>query len=145
VIDRNESRRGVVARLTGARPVTPEEIETAVGAWRPFAVETTGSPAVARLLIDSLSAGGRMVSVGIFHGDTALDLNRIVEGEIELKGSAAFGDELAAAVSMLGRLAVKLEALAAPAIGLAELADAYAALCQGRSEAVKTIIVPSGN
>jgi (R,R)-butanediol dehydrogenase/meso-butanediol dehydrogenase/diacetyl reductase len=145
VIDRNEARCHLVARLTGARPVAAADIEAAVGDWRLYAVETTGSASVARLLIDTLTAGGRMASVGIFHEEATLDLNRVVEGEIELTGSAAFGDELGKAVEMLGGLSAKLDALAAPPISLAEVPRAYDVLCQGRSETVKTIIVPSEN
>jgi (R,R)-butanediol dehydrogenase/meso-butanediol dehydrogenase/diacetyl reductase len=142
VIDRNAARRDLVVRLTGARPVELEEIERAAGPCRPFAVETTGSAAVARRLIDALSAGGRIASVGIFHEPAAIDLNRIVEGEIELRGCAAYGDELVSAVGLVGALAGQLAQLARPAIPLGEVPKVYDELCQGRTKWVKTIIAP---
>jgi (R,R)-butanediol dehydrogenase/meso-butanediol dehydrogenase/diacetyl reductase len=142
VIDRNAARRDLVGRLTGARALALDDIEGSTGRWRPHAVETTGSAAVARRLIDTLSPGGRMVSVGIFDEEAGLDLNRIVEGEIELRGCAAFSGELGTAVELLDELAGKLSLLAGPAIGLADVPRVYGELCEGRTETVKTIIDP---
>ncbi len=120
VVDHNEARRTTVARLTGARALSLDEMAESAGRW-PFAIEATGSASVARRLIDALSPGGRIASVGIFHADCTLDLNRIVEGEIELVGCAAFGEELQSAVALLGELADKLAALTGPSISLADV------------------------
>ncbi len=141
VVDHNVARRNIVARLTGARAVSLDELAESPGRW-PFAVEATGSAFVAKQLIDALSPGGRMASVGIFHANCELDLNRIVEGEIELVGCAAFGEELGIAAALVGELADKLAALTGPSIGLADVPRVYTELCEGRTEWVKTMIDP---
>jgi (R,R)-butanediol dehydrogenase/meso-butanediol dehydrogenase/diacetyl reductase len=139
VVDRNESRRTLVTRLTGAKAATLDDFARGT----PFVVETTGSANVLAAVLDRLNPGGRIASVGIFHERGSLDLNRIVEGEIDLVGCAAFKDELAEANLLLAELAPQLTQLAGRPIALSDVPAAYERLGRGEAASVKTIIMPS--
>lgn len=137
IADRNSDRRATVTRLTGAEPVEVTGIQA------PLLCETTGSASVLAAVLAQMPAGGRIASVGIFHERGDLDLNRIVEGEIELVGCAAFSDELHIANELLTPLSSQLSQLASEPIALSEVPAAYAQLVQGQAPHIKTIIVPA--
>ena len=107
-----------------------------------YAVEATGSFEVLQKLVHSVSAGGRIALVGIFHGAGQLDANLLVERELDLRGCSVFRDEQADAVAMLPRLAPKLARLITAPIGLEEVPAAYERLIRGEATALKTIIRP---
>lgn len=141
VLDRNSDRLALVERAAGAIPLHADHLARHGGEWS-CVVETTGSAAVLGAVIPRMSAGGRIVTVGIFHGAVAADLNRIVEGEVELRGCAAFRDELHEANRLLAGLAPRLALLADQPIGLGEVPAAYDRLAAGRMDAVKVIVRP---
>ncbi|MDQ0391142.1 zinc-dependent alcohol dehydrogenase [Labrys monachus] len=143
VADRNQARRALVARVTGARPVELERdaLAAATGGAPVFAaVEATGSVAVLGEMLDIVEPGGAIALVGIFHGRLDLDPNRLVEREIAVLGCHAFEDELAEAVAGLGELSASLSELVDREIGLDEVPAAYDRLLAGEATGLKTII-----
>ncbi|CAN5199785.1 zinc-binding dehydrogenase [soil metagenome] len=139
ILDRNIARADLVARLTGATVIGLDRVtDFACGQ----AVETTGSAKVLDGIAAAMTPGGRIASVGIFHGSDGFDLNRIVEREIELVGCAAFRDEMPEALGLLAPLSPALKALASTPIPLAGVPAAYASHCAGNAASIKTIILP---
>jgi len=143
--ERNSARAALLAEVAGAEVI--ELDPAAIAARCPpasprFAIEATGSHEVLRRLMRSVSAGGRIVLVGLFHGEGMLDPNLIVEREIDLLGCSAFRDEQAQAVALLPRLAPKLARLISAPIGLDDVPATYARLIRGETTALKTIVKP---
>lgn len=145
LIERNGARSALLAAIAGVETI--ELDPTAIARRCPpvgprYAVEATGSFEVLQSLTRSVSAGGRIALVGIFHGAGTLDANLIVERELDLRGCSVFRDEQADAVAMLPRLAPKLARLITAPIGLEEVPAAYERLLRGQTTALKTIIRP---
>jgi len=145
LVERNQARARLLAEVAGAEPV---ELDPAGIArrWPPtgprYAAEATGSYEVLQGLMRSVSAGGRIALVGIFHGAGPLDANLLVERELDLRGCSVFRDEQADAVALLPRLAGKLARLISAPIALEEVPAAYERLIRGEATALKTIIRP---
>lgn len=135
--ERNPARAVLLARVANVEIVTLDQVS-----GYPLAIEATGSAAVLRTLIGDVAPGGRIVMVGIFDGEAVIPVNRLVEGEIELIGSAVFQEEQREAVDLLPRLALRLQALIGPAITLDAVPSAYGKLIAGGEAALKTIMRP---
>ena len=145
LVERNAARARLLAEVAGVEPIDldPAAIARRCPPTGPrYAVEATGSFEVLQKLIHSVSAGGRIALVGIFHGAGQLDANLLVERELDLRGCSVFRDEQADAVAMLPRLAPKLARLITAPIGLEEVPAAYERLIRGEATALKTIIRP---
>jgi (R,R)-butanediol dehydrogenase/meso-butanediol dehydrogenase/diacetyl reductase len=142
--ERNPARAKLLADVAGAEPIGLDSaaIATRCPGGPRYCVEATGSAAVLSRLIESVAAGCRIVMVGIFHEPGEVDLNRLVEREIELRGSAVFRDEQAQAVALLPRLAPKLAKLISAPIGLSDVPSAYERLIRGETADLKTIVRP---
>ncbi len=140
--DRNPARLERVSGVTGARPVDLAGLAAAIGEEPEFAIESTGSAAAAAALLAQVAPGGRVASVGIFHGAAEVDLKRIVEGEVDWLGCASFRTELAEVLPLLPALAGDLVALAGGPVGLDEVPAAYGALIAGAVPTVKTLLRP---
>ena len=138
VMDRNEARAQLVADMTGGRIVTID------GDWGPdilrYAVDATGSPHVIGQLIDKLAPGGTIALVGIGHGTLELNPITLVEKEMALVGSHAFGAELQTVADLLPSLSPCLDAVIAEQISLDAVPDAYARHLDGKVTGLKTII-----
>jgi len=138
IVDRNDDRRQLVAEITGASPATLEDApETR------FAVDATGSAAVASALVGRAAGGARIVFVGIFHEKLTIDPNFIVEREIDLVGCGAFSTELPSAVQRLGTYAGDLGRFVEGPIPLSDVPQAYERLIAGKAGRLKTIIDPA--
>lgn len=135
--ERNVARTALLARVANVEIVALEQ-----ASGYPSAIEATGSAAVLRQLIGNVGPGARIVMVGIFDGEAVIPVNRLVEGEIELVGSAVYQDEQREAVDLLPRLASRLQALISPAIPLDAVPSAYGKLIAGGEAALKTIMRP---
>ena len=61
----------------------------AAGAAPGVAIEATGNPAAVESAVASVATGGRIVLLGLFAGQRskALDLDRLVIGEVSLRGA----------------------------------------------------------
>ena len=142
VVEHNTARRDLVAETCGARDAELNDLAETVGARPRYAIETTGNPAVVDRLLGQIAPGGRVASVGIFHGPATIDLNRIVEGEIDWLGCASFRTELTEVLPKLSRLQSRMRALASAPIALDDVPGAYRALIAGEVATIKTIIRP---
>jgi len=138
IVDRNEDRRQLVAKVTGAAASTLENAPPTC-----FAVDATGSAAVASALVARSAGGTRIVFVGIFHEELTIDPNLIVEREIDLVGCGAFAGELPLAAQRLGTYASDLERFIEGPIPLSDVPRAYERLIAGRATRLKTIIDPA--
>ena len=108
-----------------------------------FAVDATGSAAVASALVARSASGARIVFVGIFHEKLTIDPNLIVEREIDLIGCGAFAGELPLAVERLTPYAADLARYVEGPISLAGVPSAYQNLINGKATKLKTIIDPA--
>lgn len=139
ITDRNQQRLALLAGVTGADIAEPGE------AAGPFAVDTTGHPAVIAGLLDGLDGAGTLALVGIGRGIPLIDPTRLVEAEITLLGCHAFTDaDLLAAADRLSDLGPLLDALIAAQIPLDAVPDAYARHLAGKVDGLKTIILCGG-
>lgn len=107
-----------------------------------LAVEATGVASVLNSLVNNITPGGRIASVGIFHGDVTLNINRLVERELSLVGCGVFRDEQRLAIGLLPGLMDALATISSPPIGLDEVPAAFSTLLAGNSPFLKTLIVP---
>lgn len=145
LVERNHQRAALLQAVAGVTPVALDAglILEACGGHEPrYCIEATGSGMVLNHLVHSIASGGRIAMVGLFHGDTVVNTNALVEREIELVGCSVFRDEQRQAVELLPRLAAKLEQLITAPIGLADVMAAYDRLQSGDSGKLKTIIQP---
>jgi len=135
IVDRNQARQRLVAEVTGANSTTLDDTPSTR-----FAVDATGSAAVAAALAARAASGARIVFVGIFHEKLTIDPNLIVEREVDLIGCGAFAGELPAAVERLPAYAADLARYVEGPIRLADVPGAYQDLIAGRTTKLKTII-----
>lgn len=145
LVERNHQRSALLHAVAGVTPVALDAgliVETCGGREPRYCIEATGSGIVLNQLVHSVASGGRIAMVGLFHGDTVVNTNALVEREIELVGCSVFRDEQRQAIELLPRLAAKLEQLITAPIGLADVMAAYDRLQGGDSEKLKTIICP---
>ncbi len=142
VADRNAARRDLVCRLSRAAAASLDDLGALRDRRIPRMIEATGASAVLARLVEAVASGGRIVMVGIFHGEAAIAPNNIVEREVELVGSSVFVDEQRDALALLPALAPKLAETVAGPIGLDEVPAAYRRLIEGRTDRLKTIIRP---
>ncbi len=73
----------------GDAPDIAAALQDASGAAPTVAIEATGNPAAVETAINAVATGGRIVLLGLFTGQRprALDLDRLVIGEISLRGA----------------------------------------------------------
>ncbi|NDL61642.1 zinc-dependent alcohol dehydrogenase [Acerihabitans arboris] len=132
LIEPNARRHDLIARIV---PLAgPGEFS--------LAIEATGVASVLNSLVNSITPGGRIASVGIFHGDVTLNVNRLVERELTMVGCSVFRDEQRQAIGLLPGLMASLMTISSPPIGLDEVPAAFAALLAGHSPFLKMLIVP---
>jgi len=105
-------------------------------------IEATGSSAVMQSVISLAGKGSRIALVGLFSSDVALDINRIVEGEVQIIGSSVFCDEQKEAIKLLPLIAEKLKPLISVPIAIDAIPDIYQRLCEGKVTELKTVINP---
>ncbi|MFO0994942.1 MAG: alcohol dehydrogenase catalytic domain-containing protein [Hyphomicrobiales bacterium] len=138
IVDRNQARQRLVAEVTGANSTTLDDAPSTR-----FAVDATGSAAVAAALAARAASGARIVFVGIFHEKLTIDPNLIVEREVDLIGCGAFAGELPSAVARLSAYSADLARYVEGPIKLADIPGAYQDLIAGKATKLKTIIDPS--
>jgi len=132
LIEPNAQRFALIARIVPV--VEPDEFC--------LAIEATGVASVLNALVNTIQPGGRIASVGIFHGDVTLNVNRLVERELSLVGCSVFRDEQRQAIGLLPGLITSLMTISSPPIGLDDVPAAFATLLAGSSPYLKTLIVP---
>lgn len=93
-------------------------------------------------VISLAGKGSRIALVELFNGDAAVDINRIVEGEIQIIGSSVFCDEQQEAIKLWPLIAEKLKPLISAPIAIETIPDIYQRLCEGKVAELKTVINP---
>lgn len=104
--------------------------------------EATGSGAVLQSIVGLAGNSSRIALVGLFNGDVALNVNRLVEAEIQIVGSSVFCDEQQEAIRLLPQIADKLKPLVSEPVSIDEIPAAYQRLCEGKVTELKTVIKP---
>ena len=131
-----------LSRPRAAAPIDAAPIDAAPIDAAPIdaAIDATGSPAVVNSILHLLPGGSRLALVGLAHGPSTIDLNAIVEKGIDLRGCAAFNDELGTAIGLLGPLRTDLEKLISRPVELARAKEKFIELSEGKSTETKVIL-----
>jgi D-arabinose 1-dehydrogenase-like Zn-dependent alcohol dehydrogenase len=99
-------RAGALAAIDGAAPDAVKELRAAAGGGVWAAIDFVGATSTARLAVDALAKGGRLVVVGLFGGEITLPLPFIPMRAMTIQGSyvgsLAEMKELLALVSRAG-------------------------------------------
>jgi D-arabinose 1-dehydrogenase-like Zn-dependent alcohol dehydrogenase len=146
VVDIDEKKReaakkaGALATVDGNAPDAVKQIQTAAGGAVWAVLDYVGSTATARLGVDSLTKGGKLVVVGLFGGEITLSLPLVPMRALTIQGSY---------VGSLSELRELLDLVrrSKPAripIGERKLADANAALDDLRAGRLvgRAVLVP---
>jgi (R,R)-butanediol dehydrogenase/meso-butanediol dehydrogenase/diacetyl reductase len=139
LVERNPFRAGLLAEVAGAQSV---DFFSAKCPPFGYAIDASGSTAIVEALLGKVAAGGTVALVGLFHGGLNIDLNRLVEREIKLRGCSVFESEMANVLPMLAQLAPALTRISSAPIGVADIPGAYQHLIAGDTKTLKTIIQP---
>jgi alcohol dehydrogenase, propanol-preferring len=87
-VKRDAARRaGAFAAIDGAAPDAVAQIKEAAGGQVWAVVDLVGSEATARLALDSLTKGGKLIVVGLFGGAITLSLPLLPQRALTLQGS----------------------------------------------------------
>jgi (R,R)-butanediol dehydrogenase/meso-butanediol dehydrogenase/diacetyl reductase len=109
-------------------------------------VECSGNAGAIRTAVGAARKGGRVVLVGIYGRPSTFDFLDVVGTEKEMIGSLShvYDEDFAAAVSLLGRGAVRAEPLVSDRVPLSRaLDDGILALMREPEEHLKILIRPS--
>lgn len=113
VVEPNPMRRSFAEELGASMVIDPADVDlrryildltSGVGMDKAF--ECSGVPALVPTLMETVRRGGRMVLVGIGHGTTELNPNRIVFFEREVVGTLGYRHDVANVIQLIeaGRL-----------------------------------------
>jgi propanol-preferring alcohol dehydrogenase len=80
-------RAGAAIAIDPAAPDAVAQIKEAAGGQLWAAIDLVGSQATARLGLDSLTKGGRLVVVGLFGGEITISLPLLPQRALTLQGS----------------------------------------------------------
>jgi D-arabinose 1-dehydrogenase-like Zn-dependent alcohol dehydrogenase len=93
VVDTDAAKReaamkaGALAAIDGAAPDAVKQVTSAAGGGIWAAIDFVGASSTAKLAVDSLTKGGKVVVVGLFGGDITLPLPFIPMRAMTLQGS----------------------------------------------------------
>jgi propanol-preferring alcohol dehydrogenase len=146
VVDTDAKKReaaleaGAIAAIDGAAGDTGAQLKAAAGGAVWLVIDFVGASATAKLAVDSLAKGGKVVFVGLFGGDITLPLPFIPIRAITLQGS--YVGSLKEAQEMLGLVArAKLPAIPITTHPLDEADAALQALRAGKVVG-RAVLVP---
>jgi 2-desacetyl-2-hydroxyethyl bacteriochlorophyllide A dehydrogenase len=147
VVDPDERRLALVARLAGADTTTPDQAQAAFDAAPEpgfdAIFECTGRPGQLRLALERVRAGGTVVAVGLRPGAEEIPLPALVLPEKRLIGTAAhvWDTDVADAIQLIADGRVDVDALVTHRVPLGDLVtDGMGALEDARSGALKVLI-----
>lgn len=151
VVDLDTARLDLAARL-GAHEVVVPQPDVPARQWLPVppgfptvVYEVSGSPAGLATGRTLVSAGGRLVVVGLQPAPAELDLRDLTLREVEVIGTNAHvcDDDLPHALGLLAAREESWSDVAPVALGLDDLvADGLEPLASGRSQRIKTLVDP---
>jgi (R,R)-butanediol dehydrogenase/meso-butanediol dehydrogenase/diacetyl reductase len=123
-----------VARLTGPGP-------RGLGARADLVLECAGVPAAFGDALKVVRHGGRLVLAAMYSAKLKLNPSRIVEKELTLRGSFAYGDDFPRVIRLLESGALDPERLISHRFPLDRIDDAFRAQLD-RDHALKVLVVP---
>jgi (R,R)-butanediol dehydrogenase / meso-butanediol dehydrogenase / diacetyl reductase len=141
VVEPLPERRSLALSLGADEAYAPGEADLAAD----LVVECSGSAAAVNSAVGTARKGGRIVLVGIYGRPGTLDFLEVVGTEREIIGSLShvYDEDFAAAVSLLGRGAVRAEPLVSDRIPLGRaLDDGLLALMREPQSHLKILIQP---
>jgi (R,R)-butanediol dehydrogenase/meso-butanediol dehydrogenase/diacetyl reductase len=139
VCSRNPARAERAAGL-GLHNIPIEEVASESQAC---VFECAGTPAAARLGVQSLGPLGRLLLVGLSLAPLDLAAAPIVINELEIRGVIAYRRaQFQAAIDMLAAGAIPVDELITDIVPLAEAESAFQTLTAGRTEQVKILLAP---
>jgi (R,R)-butanediol dehydrogenase/meso-butanediol dehydrogenase/diacetyl reductase len=113
------------------------------GARADVAFECAGAASAMATALKSVRAGGKIVLTGIFGAEVCVRLDRVVEKELRLRGTAAYRDEFAAVIAQLASGALRPADFVSHTFALEEITEAF--LTQMDAErSVKVQVRPGG-
>jgi len=141
VVEPLSERRRLAASLGADETCALEEAAPAAD----VVVECSGNAGAIRTAVGAARKGGRVVLVGIYGRPSTLDFLDVVGTEKEIIGSLShvYDEDFAAAVSLLGRGAVRAEPLVSDRVPLSRaLDDGILALMREPEKHLKILIRP---
>ena len=142
VVSRNAARRELASSL-GLQAVALEEASAAARIAPACVFECAGTPAAARLAVELVGPAGLIVLVGIALEPLDLEAPPIVMKELELRGVIAYSRaDFAAAIEMLSRGAIPVEALITATVSLDEAESSFQALSTPGNRHLKILLDP---
>jgi len=107
-----------------------------------LAIDAVGINASLETALSSLRKGGALTLIGNLSTQVELPLQSVVTGEITLRGSCASRGEYPAALDMIARGAINVDALISAEAPLSEGAQWFQRLYQKEKDLLKVILVP---
>jgi len=105
-------------------------------------IDAVGINASLETALSSLRKGGALTLIGNLSTQVELPLQSVVTGEITLRGSCASRGEYPAALDMIARGAINVDALISAEAPLSEGAQWFQRLYQKEKDLLKVILVP---
>jgi threonine dehydrogenase-like Zn-dependent dehydrogenase len=140
VVDVSRYRRAVMEKAHPGSTADPSSI-SARGYDAVF--ETTGSRAVAESLLPRvMKKKGTLIMVGLFGSPPSFDLNALIENEWNVRGCAAFRDELGEAARLLDAHWPAFAHAVSHMLPLREFQSAFDLLLSPEKEAMKVVFRP---
>ena len=140
VVDVSRYRRAAMEKTHPGSTADPSSIPA-----RRYDVvfETTGSIAVAESLLPKvMKKKGTLVMVGLFGSPPSFDLNGLIENEWNVRGCAAFSDELGEAARLLDAHWPAFAHAVSHLLPLREFQSAFDLLLSPEKEAMKVVFRP---
>ncbi len=138
VDDINRARRDSICDAFDAVPFQTAPDGTTIDGF----IDTTGSEMALDTGLGAVRRGGRAVIVGLYRDKIKIDMNRIVEGGLQLSGCAAFDNELVDAVGLLPQISHLLRKLKSVTVPVDAVPEMYRLLLDGRTEVQKVFVIP---
>lgn len=117
-------------------------LELTHGRGADAAVEAVGTTEAIRSAVAAVRKGATLALIGNLRPEVELPLQSIVTREISVNGSCASRGEYPAALDLLARKAIEVDALISASAPLAEGADWFRRLYARESGLVKVVLVP---
>lgn len=145
VVEPDEWRQKVAAELGAEVVATPQEAERAVGAWEDgptVAVEAAGRPDTLALAMELVAPAGRVVVLGFWPGEIAIDGTCAVRKELDIMGSRLHLGTVQETVALVAAGLVDPRPLVSAVEELEAGPRVMEELTGGRLRAVKVLLRP---
>ncbi len=137
------------ARRLGLEPIAEAEVENFASSYEPDVVIETvgGSAGTLGQAIRCCRPGGRIVVVGVFVGEPAIDARMVLMKELRIVGSKFYGMSehgpvFKSAVDLLPRYRDALKVLQTHVYPLAQIDEAFHSAFDKSSQAIKVTVLP---